>query len=93
MIQAIRQTVQVKSDGRIEILATELQEGMEAEVIVLVNESQSSVTNPVETSDAISPPQLEAIAKAQSILRRYVPEGESLVDELIRERHEESERE
>src|ERR1043166_5039622 len=34
-----------------------------------------------------------AVRKAQSIVRRFVPEGVSLVDELIAERRRESERE
>ena len=34
--------------------------------------------------------QQRAIEKAQALVRRYVPEGRSLVDELIRERREES---
>jgi AbrB family looped-hinge helix DNA binding protein len=29
-----------------------------------------------------------AIARAQSLVRRHVPQGASLTDELIRERHE-----
>jgi AbrB family looped-hinge helix DNA binding protein len=31
----------------------------------------------------------KAIARAQALVRKYVPEGVSLVDELIRERREE----
>ena len=34
-----------------------------------------------------------AIARAQAILRRHVPEGVSLVDELIADRRREAERE
>ena len=34
-----------------------------------------------------------AIKRAQAIVRRYVPEGVSLVDELIRERRREAARE
>ena len=34
-----------------------------------------------------------AIRRAQEIVRRYVPPGRSLVDELIRERREEAQRE
>ena len=33
------------------------------------------------------------IRRAQEIVRRYIPEGVSLVDELIAERHAEAERE
>lgn len=35
----------------------------------------------------------KAIARAQAILRRHVPEGVSLVDELIADRRREAERE
>jgi AbrB family looped-hinge helix DNA binding protein len=34
----------------------------------------------------------QAIARAQSIVRKYVPEGRSLVDELLAERRREAER-
>ena len=35
----------------------------------------------------------QAIKRAQGILRRYIPEGRSLVDELIQERRAEAARE
>jgi hypothetical protein len=35
----------------------------------------------------------DAIAKIQAMVRRYVPEGHSLVDELIADRRAEAERE
>lgn len=35
----------------------------------------------------------DAIARAQALVRRYVPEGRSLADELIAERRREAERE
>lgn len=35
----------------------------------------------------------KAIERAQALVRKYVPEGVSLVDELIRERREEASRE
>ena len=34
-----------------------------------------------------------AIARAQALIREYIPEGVSLVDELIKERREEASRE
>ncbi len=34
-----------------------------------------------------------AVERAQDLVRRYVPEGESLSEELIRERREEAQRE
>ena len=85
MIQAIKQTVTVKAAGRIEIAASELPEGTEAEVIVLVNEAQRPETQQSELQ--------AAIAKAQGIVRQHVPEGQSLSEELIQERRAESARE
>lgn len=35
----------------------------------------------------------QAVARAQALVRRYVPEGRSLSDELISERREEASRE
>lgn len=35
----------------------------------------------------------EAVRRAQALVRSYVPEGESLVDELLRERRREAARE
>lgn len=35
----------------------------------------------------------EAVRQAQEVLRKYVPEGRSIVDEFIAERHAEAERE
>ena len=35
----------------------------------------------------------DAIARAQALVRRYLPEGRSLADELIAERRREAERE
>jgi hypothetical protein len=82
MIQAIRRMVKIQSGGRIEIPASELNEGMDAEVIVLVQEPALT-----ETQDL---PMEEAIAKVQT-MRRHVPEGYSLSEELIRERRAENE--
>jgi hypothetical protein len=62
MIQAIRRMVKIKSGGRIEIPASELNEGMDAEVIVLVQEPAST-----EVQDL---PMQEAIAKVQAMVRR-----------------------
>jgi hypothetical protein len=78
MIQAIRRMVKIKSGGRIKIPATELNEGMDAEVIVLVQEP--ALTENQEL------PMREEIAKVQAMVRRHVPEGQSLSEELIRER-------
>jgi hypothetical protein len=84
MIQAIRRMVKIKSGGRIEIPASELNEGMDAEAIVLVRE-----TTVAEAQDL---PMQEAISMVQAMLRRHVPEGYSLSEELIRERRSENER-
>jgi hypothetical protein len=61
-----------------------LNEGMNAEVIVLVQESKLAKAEglPIE----------EAIAKVQAMVRRHVPERQSLSEELIRERRAENER-
>jgi hypothetical protein len=85
MIQAIRRMVKIQSGGRIEFSASELNEGMDAEVIVLVQEPALTETQNL--------PMEEAIAKVQAMVRRHVPERQSLSEELIRERRAESERE
>jgi hypothetical protein len=84
MIQAIRRMVKIKSGGRIEIPASELNEGMDAEVIVLVQEPT--------VAEAQDLPMQEAIAMVQAMVRRHVPEGCSLSEELIRDRRAENER-
>ncbi|MBE9166421.1 AbrB/MazE/SpoVT family DNA-binding domain-containing protein [Pleurocapsales cyanobacterium LEGE 06147] len=83
MIQAIRQRVRIQAGGRIEVVAPELHEGMEAEVIVLLPETPHQDT---QSSQA-------AIAQAQALIRQHVPAGVSLSEELIAERRAESERE
>ena len=85
MIQAIRRMVKIKSGGRIEISASELNEGIDAEVIVLVQEPVLSEPQNLSMQ--------EAIAKVQAMVRRHVPEGYSLSEELMRERRAENERE
>lgn len=85
MIQAIRRMVKIKSGGRIEIPASELSEGMDAEVIILVQEPVLSEPQNLSMQ--------EAITKVQAMVRRHVPEGYSLSEELIRERRAENERE
>jgi tRNA A37 methylthiotransferase MiaB len=81
MIQALRRIVKIKSGGRIEIPVSELNEEMDAEVIVLVQEPSL-----MEAQDL---PMQKAIAKVQAMVRRHVPEGYSLSEELIQERHRE----
>jgi hypothetical protein len=85
MVQALRQMVKVKAGGRIEIPASELKEGDEAEVIVLVAKLKEPAAERL--------PIQEAIAKVQAIVRRHVAEDDSLSEEFIRERRLDSERE
>lgn len=73
--------VKIQSGGRIEFSASELNEGMDAEVIVLVQEPALTETQTL--------PMEEAIAKVQAMVRRHVPEGYSLSEELILEQHRE----
>ena len=133
MIQAIRQKIQVKANGRLEILANELQEGMEVEVTVILhnsesdlyqtqlpppniaerlriaakeyapqksslpplvlNDSNESSDNKIDQNEHLTDQVIhqEAIDQAQKILSRFIPEGISLVDELIHERRAASE--
>ena len=86
MIQAIQQKIRIQVDGRLEIVADELQAGMEADVIVLFQPPQSFIGDQTELSDVSVKDRLEALSQAQEIVCRHVPEGHSLVDELIAER-------
>jgi hypothetical protein len=78
MIQAIRRMVKIKSGGRIGIPASELNEGMDAEVIVLVQEPALTETQNL--------PMQEVIARLQAMVCRHVSEEYSLSEELMRER-------
>ena len=53
MMTAVRQIVKVQTDGRIEILAPELQAGSEAEVIMLLPEYRTPQT-PAERVAALN---------------------------------------
>ncbi len=77
--------VKIQSGGRIEIPASELNEGMVAEVIVLVQKPTVTETRDLSMQ--------EAITRVQALVRRHVPEGYSLSEELIRERQAENEHE
>lgn len=77
--------VKIQSGGRIEIPASELNEGMDAEVIVLVQKPTVTETRDLSMQ--------EAITRVQALVRRHVPEGYSLSEELIRERQAENENE
>jgi hypothetical protein len=54
MIQAIRRMVKVKLGGRIEIPASELNEGMDAEVVALVQEPALTETQNLPMEEAIA---------------------------------------
>jgi hypothetical protein len=96
MLKALQQTVRVGAGGKIELIAPECPEGSDVQVIVLL----SPQARPLETEQNQAPEVAEsaqqvpdAIAKIQAIFRKYVPEGHSLVDELIADRRAEAERE
>lgn len=52
------------------------------ELIVILEEGELRILTP-----------LQAVRRAQAMVRRYVPEGTPLVDELLTDRREESARE
>ena len=80
MTQVNKQTVTVQPGGKIEIVAPEFPAGTEVEVTISTKEiTVSKVQKPGK--------------KAQEIVRRYVPEGVRLSEQLIWERRQESERE
>jgi hypothetical protein len=96
MLKALQQTVKVGAGGKIELVAPECPEGADVQVIVLLTpQSQMLEQEQPQTLGADAPEPLEpsAIAKIQAMVRRYVPEGKSLVNELIAERRAEAERE
>ncbi|ELR99506.1 AbrB/MazE/SpoVT family DNA-binding domain-containing protein [Gloeocapsa sp. PCC 73106] len=78
-------TAEINKDGRILIpslfrKALNLKEG--EKVLILLQEREIRVV-----------PLKEAVKKAQGIFRSFVPEGKSLSEELIKERHEEAKKE
>jgi hypothetical protein len=96
MLKALQQTVRVGAGGKIELIAPECPEGSDVQVIVLL----SPQVRPLEPEQQHPPAVAEsarqvpdAIARIQAMVRRYVPEGHSLVDELIADRRAEAERE
>ncbi|MGB3200312.1 MAG: hypothetical protein WBA99_05390 [Nodosilinea sp.] len=96
MLKALQQTVRVGAGGKIELVAPECPEGSDVQVIVLLTPQIQTVDlEQLESSglDIGERPEPDAIAKVQAIVRRYVPEGKSLVDELIADRRAEAERE
>lgn len=96
MLKALQQTVKVGAGGKIELVAPECPEGSDVQVIVLLTPPTQTVEEEkIQTLgvDAPEPLETSAIVKIQAMVRRYVPEGKSLVDELIAERRDEAKRE
>ena len=94
MLKALQQTVRVGAGGKIELVAPECPEGSDVQVIVLLTpQTQTLDLEQFQSSgvDDAERPKPDAIAKIQAMVRRYVPEGKSLVDELIAERRAEAE--
>ncbi len=96
MLKALQQTVRVGAGGKIELVAPECPEGVDVQVIVLLapqSEPINALPNQALEVDEVESAGQSAIAKIQAMVRRYVPEGKSLVDELIGDRRAETERE
>jgi hypothetical protein len=96
MLKALQQTVRVGAGGKIELVAPECPEGVDVQVIVLLapqSEPMASLPAQVLAGDEAERTGQSTIAKIQAMVRRYVPEGRSLVDELIADRRAEAERE
>jgi hypothetical protein len=96
MLKALQQTVRVGAGGKIELVAPECPEGTDVQVIVLLapqSESIESLLTQALEVDEVERAGRGVIAKIQAMVRRYVPEGKSLVDDLIADRRAEAERE
>ena len=96
MLNALQQTVRVGVGGKIELVAPECPEGAEVQVIVLLA-PQSEPMDALPTQ-ALAVNEGEragqgTLAKIQAMVRRYVPEGKSLVDELIADRRADAQHE
>lgn len=74
------QTISMASNGRLVIPAT-----MRAEIGL---QDGGDLVARVEKGVVVLEPIGVAVRRAQSLVRRYVPEGAPLVDEVIAERHE-----
>ena len=93
MLKALQQTVRVGAGGKIELVAPECPEGSDVQVIVLLTpQTQTVELEHLQSSgrDGAEGPKPDAIAKVQAMVRRYIPEGKSLVDELIADRQAET---
>lgn len=89
MLKGLQQTVRVGVGGKIELIAPECPEVSDVQVIVLLSPQVRSLEPKQNQPPAVaeSAQQVpDAIAKIQAMVRRYVPEGHSLVDELIADR-------
>ena len=76
MVAAIRQTVTVREDGKVEVLAPELRSGDVTEVIVLMPSSRErSASTP-----------LEALARLQKAMKLDQQSAERWVQEVNEER-------
>ena len=96
MLKALQQTVRVGTGGKIELIAPDCPEGVDVQVIVLLSPQAEAVKSlPAQTLEVgeAQGERQSAIAKIQAMVRRYVPEGKSLVDELIIDRRAEAGRE
>jgi hypothetical protein len=82
MLKALQHTVKVGAGGKIELIAPECPEGSDVQVIVLLSpqtrlwEPEQNQTPEVAESTQQVP---DAIEKNQAMVRRYIPEGHSLV--------------
>lgn len=102
MLRAVQQTVKVGTGGKIELIAPECPEGAEVQVIVLLSNSNQDLKSTISPELQALSPEIESkttasfqssLTKIHNKIRQYVPEGESLVDELIAERRAEANRE
>ena len=96
MLKALQQTVKVGAGGKIELVAPECPEGSDVQVIVLLSPPLESVSaQPIQAleGDGMDGDRRRVITKIQAMVRRYVPEDKSLVDDLIADRRTEAERE
>ncbi len=79
------QVILMASNGRVVIPAA-----MRAEIGL---QEGGSLVARVENGVVVLEPIGEAVRRAQSLVRRYIPAGPSLVDEVIAERHQAAEHE
>ncbi len=78
-------TTKVAEGGRI-VIPAKIREALDIEV-------GDSVSLKIKGNSLHVTTQKEALRRLRSLVRKHVPEGTSLVDELIRERREEAENE